>query len=339
MRHPFDLGGVYYCFNAIMSMLSVLVSAVLYSLYVPAATVGDVLGAGFNGTDSNGTLELRSSTNHTAANSTNTNLSLVKIDDFTLTVSVAALVIVWVISAAGLLHTIKRKFLRTFVSTQTGCDYARSFFLDHEGNDAVRVNIFLFNERQWRSIRDRVREWVRNAYAVWEQLRPTWFNESLQMRIPDDFMPAQVVMQLNAQAPGGRRKTLAGMGLLRRVTLTAGTDVLVSEATCDSAFVINMPSPEAAQSATFSIAAAISAATPLNIEVGTPMLSFVKPSDCPKSRYNAEYQAMPEVPQDETNADSGIHSDNRHSRIEPMAASGAGLADRANLKLVDLESI
>jgi hypothetical protein len=308
LRHPFDLGGLYYCLNAVLSMLSVLASAVIYSLCVPAATFGDVLGVGINGTERKGLLANSASANssashtrvdHTMADATKPNLSLGKIDDFTLIVSVAALMTVWVVSAAGLLLTIKRKYVRSFVSPQTGCDLARSFFRDHEGNDAMRVRIFLFNERQWRSIRDRVREWVCNMYAVWEQLRPTWFNESLQLRIPDDLMPPQVVVQLNAHAPGGRRKTLDGMSLLRRATLTSGANALTSEVTSDSAFVISVPSPEASQPATLGNAPAISAATPLNIEVGSSKLGFVTPTDWPDNPVGDEHPMMPEeVPED-----------------------------------------
>jgi hypothetical protein len=48
-------------------MLSVLASAVIYSLYVPAATVGDFPGVGMNGTESNGTLANSVSANSSAS--------------------------------------------------------------------------------------------------------------------------------------------------------------------------------------------------------------------------------------------------------------------------------
>ena len=355
VRHPFDLGGLYYCFNAVMSMLSVLASAVIYSLCVPAATIHGVVGSTINGTESNGMLASTSESTsltshalakHTATSSTGASLSLGKIDDFTLTVSVATLITVWVISAVGFLLTIKRKFIRTFVSTQTGCGYARSIFLDHEGNDAMRIHLFSCNERQWRSIRDLVRQWVRSMYAVWEQLRPTWFNESLQMRIPDDFMPPQVVVQLNAQAPSGRRRTLDGMGLLRRMTLTSGSDVL-SEATPDSASGLDVPSGKAASTAIAS-SAATGAAGPLGIEAGAPLrrgLDRLKPDDSPNVPVDDEYQMMQTMPEEvtgeEAHADGAVQSDDRHSWIEPAdcAELAAGFDNGANIKVVDLEAL
>jgi hypothetical protein len=276
-------------------MLSVLIAAVIYSLRVPTTTVvGGVLAmADLNGTNHNGTLaDLVSANssashavsnhpanqtlyNHTAANSMHTSLSFNTIDDFPLIVSVATLIAVWAISAAGLLLTIERKYVRTFVSSQTGCAFACSIFLDHEGNDTMRIKIFFCNEQHWRSIRDRVRQWVHNVYALWEQLRPAWFNDNLQARIPDDIMPAQVVVQLNAQAPGGRRKTAVGMGLVRRVTLVAGSD----EAASDSTLVANVPSPWGVCAAvTLAVA---SAATPFKVEAAAPMLGTRKLDDSP----------------------------------------------------------
>jgi hypothetical protein len=124
-------------------------------------------------------------------------------------------------AVVGLALTIKREYLHTFVSLQTGCAYAQSYFLDNEGDDAKRVEIFFHNMRQWQAIRNRVRQWVLGGYTVWKALIPSWFTPDLQSRIPDEFMPAQVVHDLNAQAPGGRRPTLQNKGLLRRVSQVA----------------------------------------------------------------------------------------------------------------------
>jgi hypothetical protein len=146
-----------------------------------------------------------------------------KIGDLPLFAIVATLAVLLLIAVIGLSLTIKREYLHTFVSMQTGCAFAQSYFLDNEGDDAKRVEIFYCNERQWQAIRNRVRKWVLGMYAVWKALMPTWFTPDLQARIPDEFMPAQFVHALNAQAPGGRRPTLQNMGLLRRVSHAAVT--------------------------------------------------------------------------------------------------------------------
>ncbi len=176
-----------------------------------------------------------------------------KISDVPLFAAVGMSAIVWLLAVLGLLLTIKHEYLRSFISLQTGYANTQSAFLDNEGNDARRIHIFFCNERQgaraclcvcahacacvrvrmrarvhacarargWRAIHDRVRQWVLSMYAAWKALMPSWFTTDLQARIPDDFMPAQAVHELNAQAPKGRRPTVQGMDLLRRVSLQA----------------------------------------------------------------------------------------------------------------------
>jgi len=141
-----------------------------------------------------------------------------KIDDLTLFTMVMALAASWLVAVVGLALTIERKYLRTFVSLQTGYADTQAYFLDNEGDDARRILIFFYNERQWRAIRARVRLWVLGTYAAWLALKPAWFTTDLRARIPDELMPVQVVHDLNAQAPGGRRPTMKDMGLVRRMS-------------------------------------------------------------------------------------------------------------------------
>ena len=155
---------------------------------------------------------------HATIGAAGVNVHASKIGDVTLFTIVATLAVAWLVAVVGLSLTIKREYLHTFVSLQTGCAHAQSTFLDNEGDDAKRIHIFFCNERQWQAIRNRVREWVLGVYAAWKALMPSWFTPDLQARIPDEFMPAQVVHDLNAQAPGGRRPTLQNMGMLRRVS-------------------------------------------------------------------------------------------------------------------------
>ena len=147
-----------------------------------------------------------------------------KIGDLPLFATVGALAAAWLVAIVGLSLTIKPKYLHTFVSLQTGYADTQSYFLDNEGDDAKRITIFFCNERHWQAIRDRVRQWVLSVYAAWQALMPAFFTAGLQARIPDDFMPAQAVQDLNAQSPDGRRPTLQNMGLVRRMSHAAPTD-------------------------------------------------------------------------------------------------------------------
>jgi hypothetical protein len=155
-----------------------------------------------------------------------------KIGDLPLFATVGALAAVWLIAVMGLSLTIKHEYLYTFVSLQTGYSLSQSYFLNNQGDDARRVNIFFSNERHWQAIRDRVRQWVLSAYAAWQALMPAFFTADLQARIPDDLMPAQAVQDLNAQSPAGRRPTLQNMGLLRR--MSHASPIVASELDSDA---------------------------------------------------------------------------------------------------------
>ena len=195
-----------------------------------------------------------------------------KIGDLPLFATVGALAAVWLVAIVGLSLTIKRGYLHTFVSLQTGYAYTQSFFLDNQGDDAKRINIFFMNERHWHAIRDRVRQWVLSVYATWQALMPAFFTTDLQDRIPDDFMPAQVVQDLNAQSPDGRRPTLQNMGLVRRmshVSPTDGPSELDRRVPLPSRLTSQTSDPmEPTATAAIMLPAATSAARPCNIEVG-----------------------------------------------------------------------
>jgi hypothetical protein len=259
-----------------------------------------------------------------------------KIGDLPLFATVGALAAVWLVAIVGLSLTIKRQYLHTFVSLQTGYAYSQSFFLDNQGNDAKRVIIFYMNERHWQAIRDRVRQWVLSLYAAWQTLMPAFFTTDLQARIPDDFMPAQVVQDLNAQSPDGRRPTLQNMGLVRRMSHAAPVDG-ASELDRRARRPSEPPSPPSvtdgggafatsgassispwsdptlptARAAIMRPSAATSVAGPCNVEVGPPVSlaeiasgsyrddPLVKPHDWPDVPDEDEYPTLPdEVPEE-----------------------------------------
>ncbi len=240
-RHPLELGGSYFFINALKSVASWFVAAALYSRYFVAGTTELGLVAAMNASAANYSGFL----NSTGANATGANVTGVfsafvsafqgisshasataagaimhasKLGDLRLFATVGALAAVWLIAVVGLSLTVKREYLHTFVSLQTGYSFSQSYFLDNQRDDAKRINIFFMNERHWQAIRDRVRQWVLSVYAAWQALMPASFTADLQARIPDDFMPAQAVQDLNAQSPDGQRPTLLNMGLLRRTS-------------------------------------------------------------------------------------------------------------------------
>jgi hypothetical protein len=166
-------------------------------------------------------------------NSTRASLVIGKIDPLTLLAAFGTLIVVWTMAVVGLWLTIKREYLHTFSSTQTGCSFSRGFVLGNEGNDAKRIRIFEFNERLWRSIRECVRQWALSMYATWEALKPTWFTDARKAAIPDDFIPGEALQNEIARAPSGRRPSVAEMGVLRRLSLANGGTDSETEAASD----------------------------------------------------------------------------------------------------------
>jgi hypothetical protein len=273
LRHPLDLGGIYFFVNALKSVASWFAAAALYSRYFDAGTTEHGLVAAMNASAANYSGFLNSTganltvanttgaipgfckaphASHASAIATGAIMPASKISDLPLFATVGALAAVWLIAVVGLSFTIKREYLHTFVSLQTGYANSQSYFLDNQGNDARRVLIFLHNERHWQAIRDRVRQWVLSAYAAWQALMPAFFTADLQARIPDDFMPMQAVQDLNAQFPAGRRPTVQNMGLLRRASHASPADV-ASESDSGARRPSQLPIPLSVGTATASV--------------------------------------------------------------------------------------
>jgi hypothetical protein len=74
--------------------------------------------------------------------------------------TVGALVAVWLVAFCAFLLIIKREYVHTFVSFQSGSDYVVSYFRDNV-DESRRIQVFYCNELMWGSIRPAVRAWVR----------------------------------------------------------------------------------------------------------------------------------------------------------------------------------
>jgi hypothetical protein len=232
MRHPCELGGAYYFSTTIMNQLSVFVAAFIYwQYYIPPTAAADILRAVLKATGSNSSAfnvsvanltnasvaDIGSAANSSLANAPRVGSTAGKIDLITLVASVGALFAMWAFAALALCLTMKPEYRRTFWSTQTGCAYSQSYFLDNEGNDSKRIGIFYQNERHWRAIRDRVMQWVLAMYAAWQALKPAWFTNAVKAQIPDAFIPTDALRRENARA----RQTV---GRLRRLSFALRTE-------------------------------------------------------------------------------------------------------------------
>jgi hypothetical protein len=147
-----------------------------------------------------------------------------KLEAATLYIFVSTLTAVSIVSFGALLLTIERKYVRTFFSTQTGGEYVMSHFLDNDGNDELRADVFYHNQELWRPIRPQVQAWLRSRFKTWRRTKPAWFTDALVACIPTDMLPLRDAKRLSAQAPGGRRSTVhdAGASLTQRMSVSLG---------------------------------------------------------------------------------------------------------------------
>ncbi len=65
-----------------------------------------------------------------------------KLEAATLYAFVSTLTAVSIVSFGVLLLTMERKYVRKFFSTQTGAEYVMGHFLDNDGNDERRAEVF-----------------------------------------------------------------------------------------------------------------------------------------------------------------------------------------------------
>jgi hypothetical protein len=101
---------------------------------------------------------------------------------------------------------IKPEFWYTFYSLETGAAMARSFFLDYEGDNTVRIRIFRYNRAMWESIESDVKQWTLSNWDEWRINQPLWFTEEAISFVPDEFIPVDARLALDQGAVGGRRR-------------------------------------------------------------------------------------------------------------------------------------
>jgi hypothetical protein len=231
-----------------MNQLSVFVAAFIYwQYYIPPTAASDIRRAVLNATATNLSASnvnvasltnasvadaIVSAANYTLASASSVGSTAGKIGLITLVASVGTLLAVWALAALGVWLTMKPEYRRTFWSTQTGCTHSQSMFIDNEANDAKRIRIFSMNERHWRAIRDRVRQWVLAMYAAWQALKPVWFNDAVKAQIPDAFIPTDALRRENARAR-------QAVGRLRSLSFALG-----AESDADGTPVVGAPSPQ-----------------------------------------------------------------------------------------------
>ena len=107
------------------------------------------------------------------------------------------------------LSFIKKKYIGTFFSTQTGNEWVQSLFLEG-ATDQIKAGILNRNPHCWKSIRPQVRVWLLENWERWEDEKQEWFDEVFMSWVDDDMMPPEVLMRLRQKGGGSRRRSSIG---------------------------------------------------------------------------------------------------------------------------------
>jgi hypothetical protein len=83
---------------------------------------------------------------------------------------------------------IERKYWNTFLSTQRGKDLTMSSFLDGE-SDVIKFGVFNSSRHHWVSIEEKIKKWVGENWAKWEEEKPEWFTDQKKAMVPVEFIP------------------------------------------------------------------------------------------------------------------------------------------------------
>ncbi len=115
----------------------------------------------------------------------------------------------WFASFAAILLLMEREYLRTFISTQTGNEWAVSFFLTGD-TDVLRLKPLRLNKQKWKKIEAELREFVEENWERWEEEEPDWFTEVWKSRVPDDWLPPAELRRMKTAGGGERRRSSLG---------------------------------------------------------------------------------------------------------------------------------
>jgi hypothetical protein len=112
-----------------------------------------------------------------------------KIDATATYITVASLILFWLVSFSSFIRKIDQKYLHTFFGTMTGSQYIIHLFRTGTTDFMKMDAVFGTNVLLWDSIRDEVIAYTHANWARWKAEKPEWFAENFIATIPNEFIP------------------------------------------------------------------------------------------------------------------------------------------------------
>ena len=140
--------------------------------------------------------------------------SLDEVEDAVMDESVVWMIVgglsgLWVSFFACFLLLMKRKYVATFFSFQSGHAWVQSYFVSGQ-TDEKKKQIHEFNKKQWASIRGDVKAWTLENWERWEEEKPEWFTAAFKASVDDDMIPPASLRRLNGGGGSVRRRSSLG---------------------------------------------------------------------------------------------------------------------------------
>ena len=107
----------------------------------------------------------------------------------------------WALSMGAILVSMNPSSLKSFTSRQTGGQLTRNLFRRGK-NDETKAHIVFFNEASWWKIRGDVGDWFRDNWKDWEDEKPDWFNSVFKNAVPKELLDTQRSSRGNGGSSG-----------------------------------------------------------------------------------------------------------------------------------------
>jgi hypothetical protein len=168
LRHPGELGGLYWSFNVVMGLVASWFMAIAY--FVPVF---------------NSSMSIVTDGELVYSDGLQTKVSFSSRRDYAFWF-LGLLTVVWFMASVAILVTMAPSCRSSFTSTETGYSMITKLFVLGE-TDEIRAQVFFYNRRLWSGIKHDVRDFIRDHYKYWEDDKPEWFTPVFKASVPKSF--------------------------------------------------------------------------------------------------------------------------------------------------------
>ena len=172
MRHPMEVGGLYFT----LSLLQAQVASVVFAILYVDESAADTLDAD------------------------------------TVYAFAASVPAIWACSYLMFLASVNEGYIQTFVDTKSAIQYNVDLFKDPRASDQQRAGVATTTRIYWHSVEEEMRTYFANDWDRWEQEQPSWFTPGFISTLPLDMLPSDVAdEEMSARRSRPTRPTFAGL--------------------------------------------------------------------------------------------------------------------------------